>query len=533
MSQNKYFGNNSYFSLILVVIVGALFVGQILKGCSSRKKVYSVNNHKWDKLILILDQIEKNYVDTIDYADLVEKIVPDIMQNLDPHSLYLPPVELQEADESLQGNFSGIGIQFNVPNDTAIVINVIQGGPSQKAGLLSGDRIITVDKDTVAGVKINQDSLVKKMKGPLGSLVNIGVKRDNLTELLQFPIKRDKIPVKSVDAAIMVNDSLGYIRLSKFTKTSYKEFVDAMDKLSGLGVKELIFDLRDNTGGYLDQALLLSNEFLSKGELIVYMEGLHRERQEFFADGRGKWKDIPLYIIINENSASSSEIFAGAIQDNDRGTVVGRRSYGKGLVQEPIYFSDNSGIRLTVARFYTPTGRSIQKPYSDDYQYDIYERYKHGEMVDADSIRRDNSLMYTTKGGKTVYGGGGIIPDLFVPIDTVGVTDFLISVNRKSLLMKFRNSLADKYRKQLREVKNLKELESLLNNMNIPNEFLIYAKANGVVPKEGEWDKSKEILVTQLKGLTGRYSVLDDNAFYPYILKIDNVIDSIKIDINK
>ena len=320
---------------------------------------------------------------------------------------------------SLQGNFSGSGIQFNVPNDTAIVINVIQGGPSQKAGLLSGDRIITVDKDTVAGVKINQDSLVKKMKGPLGSLVNIGVKRDNLTELLQFPIKRDKIPVKSVDAAIMVNDSLGYIRLSKFTKTSYKEFVDAMDKLSGLGVKELIFDLRDNTGGYLDQALLLSNEFLSKGELIVYMEGLHRERQEFFADGRGKWKDIPLYIIINENSASSSEIFAGAIQDNDRGTVVGRRSYGKGLVQEPIYFSDNSGIRLTVARFYTPTGRSIQKPYSDDYQYDIYERYKHGEMVDADSIRRDNSLMYTTKGGKTVYGGGGIIPDLFVPIDTV------------------------------------------------------------------------------------------------------------------
>ena len=258
--------------------MGALFVGQILKGCSSRKKVYSVNNHKWDKLILILDQIEKNYVDTIDYADLVEKIVPDIMQNLDPHSLYLPPVELQEAEESLQGNFSGIGIQFNVPNDTAIVINVIQGGPSQKAGLLSGDRIITVDKDTVAGVKINQDSLVKKMKGPLGSLVNIGVKRDNLTELLQFPIKRDKIPVKSVDAAIMVNDSLGYIRLSKFTKTSYKEFVDAMDKLSGLGVKELIFDLRDNTGGYLDQALLLSNEFLSKGELIVYMEGLHRER---------------------------------------------------------------------------------------------------------------------------------------------------------------------------------------------------------------------------------------------------------------
>ncbi len=528
MASNKFFGNSNYFTLILVVLAGALFIGQFAKSCSSKKTVYAVNNHKWDKLLLILDQIEKNYVDTIDYSSLVEKIIPGVMENLDPHSLYLPPIELQEADESLQGNFSGIGIQFNVPSDTAIVINVIQGGPSEKAGLLSGDRIITVDGDTVAGVKIVQDSLVKKMRGPIGSLVNIGVKRDNLQELLSFPIKRDKIPVKSVDAAIMINDTLGYIRLSKFTKTSYKEFVEAMDKLKSSDVKGLVFDLRDNTGGYLDQALLLSNEFLSKGELIVYMEGLHRERQEFFADGRGKWKDIPLYILINENSASSSEIFAGAIQDNDRGTVFGRRSYGKGLVQEPIYFSDNSGIRLTVARFYTPTGRSIQKPYSEDYQYDIYERYKHGEMTSADSIKKVDSLMFTTKGGKIVYGGGGIIPDVFVPIDTVGVTDFLIAVNRKSLLMKYSNILADKYRKQLREIRTLDELDKLLNGMNIPDSFLAYAAQNGVKPKAGEWEKSKNILVLQLKGLTGRYSILDDDAFYPYILQIDNVIDKVK-----
>lgn len=528
MKSNKFFGNQNYLSLILALLVLVLLVGQLFKRCSTDKTIYAVNNHKWDKLFLILDQIEKNYVDTIDYAKLVEKIIPGVMENLDPHSLYLPPVELQEADESLQGNFSGIGIQFNVPNDTAIVINVIPGGPSEKAGLLSGDRIILVDKDTVAGVKINQDSLVKKMRGPLGSAVHIGIKRDNLAELLSFSIKRDKIPVKSIDAAIMVNDTLGYIRLSKFTKTSYKEFVEAMDKLKKQGVKGLIFDLRDNTGGYLDQALLLSNEFLSKGELIVYMEGLHRERQEFFADGRGKWKSIPLYILINENSASSSEIFAGAIQDNDRGSVFGRRSYGKGLVQEPIYFSDNSGIRLTVARFYTPTGRSIQKPYSEDYQYDIYERYKHGEMTVADSIRKVDSLMFTTKGGKIVYGGGGIIPDVFVPIDTVGVTDFLIAVNRKSLLMKYSNVLADKYRKELRGVKSLDQLDKLLNSMDIPDKFLLYAKENGVVPKKGEWEESKDILVTQLYGLVGRYSPLDDDAFYPYILKIDNVIDKVK-----
>lgn len=520
------------WNLLIIGLCLVLIAGNFMTRCNNRKEL-ALNSHKWDKLLLVLDQIEKNYVDTISYKDVVEKVLPSLMENLDPHSVYLPPVELEQAEESLEGNFSGIGIQFNVPNDTAVVISVIPGGPSERVGLLSGDRIIKVNSKVVAGVKLNQDSLVKRLKGPQGSEVQIEVKRDNLAELVPFTIKRDKIPVKSIDVAFMLNKTLGYIKLSKFTRTSYKEFTKAMDGMKELGVKELIFDVRDNSGGYLDQALLLSNEFLAKGDLIVYMEGMHRSRQDFFADGKGKWQDVKLYVLVNENSASSSEIFAGAIQDNDRGTIVGRRSYGKGLVQEPIYFTDKSGIRLTVARFYTPTGRCIQKPYSEDYQYDIWERYKHGEMTVADSIKRNDSLKFLTPKGKTVYGGGGIIPDVFVPIDTVGVTDFLVSVNKKSLQVKYSIKLSDKHRGQLRAVKTFSQLEKLISTIDFESGFLAFARENGVVPKNGEWEKSKDVLLLQIKGLFGRYSVLDDNAFYPYILKVDNVIKQIEKINNK
>ena len=510
--------------LFMLLLICSMYVGK----CSRGRKELAVDDHKWSKLLLVLDQIEKNYVDTIDYKDMVEKLLPQVMEKLDPHSVYLPPVELEAADESLVGNFSGIGIQFNVPADTAIVISVIPGGPSQKAGLLSGDRIIKVDGKMVAGVKMNQDSLVKMLKGPRGTKVHLEVKRDNLDELLPFEIVRDKIPVKSVDVAFMLSDSLGYVKLSKFSRTSYVEFMEAVLPLVEQGMKELVFDLRDNTGGYLDQALRLSNEFLDEGELIVYMEGANRAREDYKASGKGLLRDMKLYVLINESSASSSEIFAGAIQDNDRGTILGRRSYGKGLVQEPVYFTDKSGIRLTVARFYTPTGRCIQKPYDENYQMDIIERYRHGEMISADSIKRVDSLKYTTPGGKVVYGGGGIIPDIFVPIDTTGVTDFLIACNRKSLIVKFSNILADKYRKELRKVETFEDLERLVATIDIGGEFLEYASRNGVVPGKGEWKESREIVELQLCGLMGRYTVLDDNAFYPYILRLDNVIDKVK-----
>lgn len=510
--------------LFMLLLICSMYVGK----CSRGRKELAVDDHKWSKLLLVLDQIEKNYVDTIDYKDMVEKLLPQVMEKLDPHSVYLPPVELEAADESLVGNFSGIGIQFNVPADTAIVISVIPGGPSQKAGLLSGDRIIKVDGKMVAGVKMNQDSLVKMLKGPRGTKVHLEVKRDNLDELLPFEIVRDKIPVKSVDVAFMLSDSLGYVKLSKFSRTSYVEFMEAVLPLVEQGMKELVFDLRDNTGGYLDQALRLSNEFLDEGELIVYMEGANRAREDYKASGKGLLRDMKLYVLINESSASSSEIFAGAIQDNDRGTILGRRSYGKGLVQEPVYFTDKSGIRLTVARFYTPTGRCIQKPYDENYQMDIIERYRHGEMISADSIKRVDSLKYTTPGGKVVYGGGGIIPDIFVPIDTTGVTDFLIACNRKSLIVKFSNILADKYRKELRKVETFEDLERLVATIDVGGEFLEYARRNGVVPGKGEWKESREIVELQLCGLIGRYTVLDDNAFYPYILRLDNVIDKVK-----
>ena len=508
----------------MLMLVCSMYVGK----CNKERKELVVDNHKWDKLLLVLDQIEKNYVDTIDYKEVVEKVLPHLMENLDPHSVYLPPVELEAAEESLEGNFSGIGIQFNVPADTAVVISVIGGGPSEKAGLLSGDRIVKIDGKIVAGVKINQDSLVKMMKGPRGTKVNLEIKRDNLEELIPFEITRDRIPVKSVDVAFMLEDGLGYVKLSKFSKTSYREFLEAVLPLREAGLKNLIFDLRDNTGGYLGEALLLSKEFLKAGELIVYMEGKNRQKQEFRADGTGLFQDVGLYVLINENSASSSEIFAGAIQDNDRGTIVGRRSYGKGLVQEPIYFTDKSGIRLTVARFHTPTGRCIQKPYSEDYQYDIIERYRHGEMMSADSIKRVDSLKYITPKGKTVYGGGGIIPDVFVPIDTVGVTDFLIASNRKSLIVKYSNVLADRYRGELREVEDFEDLEKLISKIDLEGGFLEFAKNNGVVPKKGEWKESRDVIVQQLCGLFGRFSVLDDNAFYPYLLKVDNVVQKVK-----
>jgi carboxyl-terminal processing protease len=294
------------------------------------------------------------------------------------------------------------------------------------------------------------------------------------------------------------------------------------------GADTLVVDLRDNSGGYLGQALLLSNEFLRKGEAIVYMEGRNRKREEYKADGRGLCQDMELYVLINENSASSSEIFAGALQDNDRATIVGRRSYGKGLVQEPVYFSDNSGIRLTVARYYTPTGRCIQKPYGDDYGLDIVERYRHGEMFSADSIKKVDSLKYVTPKGKVVYGGGGIIPDIFVPVDTTGVTDFLVACNRKSLIVKYSNLLADRYRKELRKVETFEDMEKLVASIDMEGGFLSYARKNGVVPARGEWNESKEIVLLQLSGLLGRYTVLDDNAFYQYILRMDNVVDMVK-----
>ncbi|MDE6872001.1 MAG: S41 family peptidase [Bacteroidales bacterium] len=512
--------NSAVWTAILGVAIGVLLASLVfsIKGKGKLDGDYS----RWRKLNLILQEIEKNYVDTIDIKGMTDAAVEAALEKLDPHSIYLPPVQLEASETELAGNFEGIGIQFNVPNDTAIVLSVIPGGPSERAGLKAGDRIIKVDDRNIAGVKTPQDSMVRLMKGPSGSKVAVTVLRQS--SIIPFEITRDKIPVNSLDAAFMVNDTTGYIRLTKFSRTTYQEFVKAYKKLQEEGMTRLLFDLRDNSGGYLDQALLLCNEFLGKGDLIVYMEGLHRKREEFKADGRGALKDVELSVLINESSASSSEIFAGAIQDNDRGVIVGRRSFGKGLVQEPVNFTDGSGIRLTVARFYTPSGRCIQKPYSPDYAYDIYERYMHGEMTEADSIRIDRSVEYYTVDGRKVYGGGGIVPDIFVPVDTTKATRFFIDSNKKAIQMRFASWMFDKYGYRLSQIDDFQRLESYFAELDLASRFLAFAKSEGVVPKEGEWEESAPYMMPQIKALVGRYSKLGEEAFYRFYLDIDETI---------
>lgn len=509
---------NALVAALLGVLIGALGVTLYMLG--DNKKLRTDYAH-WAKLNLILQQIEQNYVDTIDMKSMTDAAVVAALGELDPHSVYLPPVDLEASETELSGNFEGIGIQFNVPNDTAIVLSVIPGGPSEKAGLLPGDRIIKVDDNTIAGENVSQNDMVKQMKGPAGTKVMITVSRDGVE--IPFDITRDKIPVNSVDAAFMLNDTTGYVRLAKFSRTTYKEFASAADKLLSEGMTRMIFDIRDNSGGYLDQALLLSNEFLQKGDTIVYMEGLHRDRQDFKADGHGSLKNIGLTVLIGEGSASSSEIFAGAMQDNDRGVIVGRRSYGKGLVQEPINFTDGSGVRLTVARYYTPSGRCIQKPY-EGYAYDIYERYKHGEMTSADSMVVDRSVEYHTVGGRKVYGGGGIVPDIFVPLDTTLATSFYTKCNKKALQMRFAAEMFDRNKARLMEIGDFGELEAFIDGLDLGREFLSYAARQGVVPEAGEWTETVPYLLPQLKGLVGRYSKLEEDAFYRFYIDIDDTV---------
>ena len=515
--------NRNVITAFLGVILGVLLTLVVMKMLPDRK--FDGDYNRWRKLNLILQEVQKNYVDTIDMQAMTDAAVSAALAELDPHSVYLPPVELTESEVELAGNFEGIGITFNVPNDTAIVLSAIPGGPSEKAGLMQGDRIIKVDEKVIAGMKTPQDSMIRLMKGPSGTKVKITVSRDGA--LIPFEIVRDKIPVHCVDAAFMIDDTTGYIKLSKFSRTTYKEFREASAKLLDAGMEHLIFDLRNNTGGYFDQALMLSNEFLQKGEQIVYMEGRERPRQEFDADGRGSLKDIRLSVLIDEGTASSSEIFSGAIQDNDRGVIFGRRSFGKGLVQEPINFTDGSGIRLTVSRFYTPSGRCIQKPYDKDYAYDIYERYAHGEMTSADSMKVDTSAVYYTVKGRRVYGGGGIIPDVFVPIDTTKATRFFINCNKKATTVRFASAMFDKYKGELAEIEDFDKLTAYLESIDLDSQFLEFAdKVDGIRPANGEWAESRVYMMPQINALVGRYSKLSDEAFHRFYIPIDDNIQT-------
>ena len=511
--------------VVLGVVIGALVTLSIVR-YREAKHLIKTRYTDWGKLNLVLDIVEKNYVDTLNRKGMTDAAVSAALSRLDPHSVYLPPVELEASEEELAGNFDGIGIQFNVPNDTAIVLEVIAGGPSEKVGLMPGDRLLKVDDLVIAGVKFPQDSMVRHLKGPSGTKVTVTVKRGS--EVIPFEITRGKIPVRCVDAAFMLTDTVGYLRLAKFTRTTFKECHEAALGLQKEGMKHLIFDLRDNTGGYMDQALLLCNDFLSRGDTLVYIEGRHRAREVYKADGRGSLQEVGLTVLISENTASASEIFAGAVQDNDRGTVVGRRSFGKGLVQEPFFFSDNSGIRLTVARYYTPSGRCIQKPYNSerDYAYDIYNRYADGEVFSADSVRLDSTDVHHTRSGRTVYGGGGIMPDVFVPMDTTRASNFYVACNKKATQMRFASAVFDRHARELSAIDNYPAMDRFLKSLNFKVAFPAFAREkDGIKCTEAEWDATASYLVPQLNALVARYSKLGENAFYKYYLPVDNTVE--------
>ena len=510
--------------VVLGIVIGALVTFSIV-AYRDRQHLVRTQNKDWQKLNLILGIVEKNYVDTIRREEMTDAAISSALAKLDPHSVYLPPVQLEASEQELSGNFDGIGIQFNVPNDTAIVLEVIAGGPSEKVGLQVGDRLLKVDDKVIAGVHFPQDSMVSRIKGPSGSKVVITVKRG--PDVIPFEITRGKIPLHSMDAAFMVRPGVGYIRLAKFSRTTYKECHEAAMKLREEGMEHLIFDLRDNTGGYMDQALLLANDFLASGDTIVYLEGLHRPKEVYTADGHGLLRDVGLSVLISDGSASASEIFAGAVQDNDRGTVVGRRSFGKGLVQEPFFFSDDSGIRLTVARYYTPSGRCIQKPYNtkESYSSDIYRRYADGEVFSADSVKLNKEDVHHTRGGRVVYGGGGIMPDVYVPMDTTRASNFHIACNRKATQMRFAAEIFDRNTARLTSIDSYEQMDRFLDGIDLKREFPAFAlRKDGIHCTPAEWKESAPYLEPQLRALIARYSKLGDNAFYKYYLPVDDTV---------
>lgn len=501
--------NSSSLYLVLIALlgiaIGAMAVSTI-NAYFRKKALLRTEYIDWRKLNLALQTIDKAYVEEVDRSKVTDAALSAALSALDPHSVYMPPVEREASEEDLSGGFYGIGIQFNVPNDTAVVLEVIPGGPSEKIGIRPADRILKVDDRVIAGVKCPQDTMVRLMRGKSGTKVTITIGRGE--ETIPFEITRGKIPTYSVDAAFMVNDTTGYLRLSKFTRTTAKECREACEKLVSQGMKTLIFDIRDNTGGYLDQALSLSELFLEKDKLIVYLEGLHHPREDCVSHKDGEYRDLGLKILINEGSASASEIFAGAMQDNGRAQIIGRRSFGKGLVQEPFNFSDGSGLRLTVARFHTPCGRCIQKPYTDDYDYEVYKRYNEGEMTVSDSMKVEK---------------GGILPDIFVPVDTTKASDFFIKCNRKATTMRFASYWFDRHYAELASIDDYGKLLKYLDSCGLEKAFLDYAASHdGIKPVKGEWADTRKYMLPQIQALVGRYSKVGDNAFYHLYLQIDD-----------
>ncbi len=480
------------------------------------------------KVSRVLSLIENSYVDSIPSDSIAEVAIPAILEVLDPHSVYIPAREFEKTEEPLQGEFDGIGVVFNMATDTVIVLNVVPSGPSQKAGVQGGDRIIKVNDTLIAGQKMSTDAVMKRLRGKRGTQVRLSLERKGISDPVEVVVTRDAIPLHSVEAAVMLTENTGFIKLSQFSRTSYAEVSAAIERLRKEGMTDLVLDLRGNSGGFLDQAILIANEFLPKGSLIVYTEDRNHNRLHQYSDGRGKSADLALAVLIDEGSASSSEILAGALQDNDRGTIVGRRSFGKGLVQSQVPFPDGSALRLTVARYYTPTGRSIQKPYSagsDDYEMDLINRFNHNEFFSADSIRFADSLRFTTPKGKTVYGGGGIMPDVFMPLDTTNVTKYYMEVNGRNILYRYTIDYSDRHRDELSAARTIADLQRMFDrDRGMFDRFVDYAASQGVKPVWRDIERSRAIMEAQLKAFVARNSELDNSAFCYFIHPIDNAM---------
>jgi carboxyl-terminal processing protease len=516
----------NYLPLIfaLILIMG-IFIG--IRLGNSRISERILLNPRTDKLNSIIDYIQENYVDAVSREQITESAITGILKNLDPHSTYIKANELEEVNESLEGNFGGIGVQFNMEKDTIIVINTVPNGPSQKVGILAGDRIVKVNDTLIAGVKMKSDQIIAKLKGPKGTKVKVSIKRPGITKLISYGIERDNIPLYSIDVAYMITPDIGFIKINKFGRTTYDEFISAVEKLRKQGLKKMIVDLRGNGGGYLDAATSIADEFLQENKLIVYTRGrVKSKKTEVFSTKNNKCVNDSLVILIDELTASASEILAGAIQDNDRGLIVGRRSFGKGLVQQQTEFSDGSAIRLVVSRYYTPTGRCIQKPYkkgTDEYYNDLNERFQHGEFEIADSFKHADSLKFVTPKGHIVYGGGGIMPDVFVPLDTTGYSEFSTQGNNKGLIYQFAFEYSDKNRAQLSKLRGYKAIEGFLDKQDLINKFISYVKRSGSVPNIISIKKLQKQVEPEIYAYIAR-NFIDNDGFYPIINKVDKTV---------
>ena len=508
--------------ITLGIAIGIL-IGNIFANFNSRKSLFNRGN----KLEAILEYINESYVDTVDVQELVENAIPNIISGLDPHSVYISAKDMELVGDDLEGHFSGIGVQFIMQKDTVVVVSIVPGGPSAAAGIMAGDRIVFVNDSLFAGKSISNDKVMRELRGKTGTSVKLGIKRLSEEKIVDIKVTRASIPVNTVDVSFVVSNKTGYIKVNKFGSTTYSEFISAISKLKNQNCESFVIDLRQNTGGYLNAAIDMVGEFLEGNQLVVYTEGRAFTRQDFYAKESGSCKQDQIVVLIDEGSASASEIFAGAIQDNDRGLIIGRRSFGKGLVQGQRQFKDGSALRLTVARYHTPSGRCIQKAYekgnSEDYNQDLMRRYLRGEFDSQDSIKLENYPLFHTQGGRPVYGDDGIMPDIFIPRDTVGVNSYYTKLANSGLIYEYAFAYTDQNRERLSQFGNWEELSQYLKRQSLVLNLVSFADSKGVRQRPYLINESKVLMQTQLEAYIIR-NLFGDEGYYQTLLANDIVL---------